>query len=62
MNNDAMLKEWKRRLEKGAACLESHPEVPEWLRKVVRDAIGVADDLAPQTDSRPDLDTHHYPH
>jgi hypothetical protein len=42
--------------------LENHPEVPEWLRKTVRDAISVADQLAPRSEPEQNVDNYHYPH
>ena len=62
MNNDTTIAAWKKRLEKCAVTLENHPEVPEWLRKTVRDAISVADQLNPRSEPEQNVDNYHYPH
>jgi hypothetical protein len=49
-------------MEAASATLEKYPDVPDWLKLTVREAVRFADDLAPPSESAAITETHLYPH
>ena len=54
--------DWPARLRCASDALSAQPGVPDWLKTAVRDALSVADDLAPREDAEPAPSDSLYPH
>ena len=54
--------EWPTRLQAAAEALERSTGAPEWLKWAVRDALTVAQDLAPVPQAEPTPPVFFYPH
>ena len=54
--------DWPVRLRRASDVLNGQSGVPDWLKAAVRDALSVADDLAPREDAEPAPSDSLYPH
>ena len=54
--------EWPTRLRAAAEALERSADAPQWLKWALRDALTVAQDLAPVSQAEPAPPVFFYPH
>jgi len=62
MKADSEALAWREQLQAALVKIEACPESAGWLKEAIRQAVTVADDLAPCSDPPPGHDAFLYPH